>query len=100
VPADAGQGTLPVHSRDICPWGATCSVHARQTFADEVGRKKTGRPLKPCVKCASARLEALADRRGRPLCADCKEANRRLDFAGRPPLFLSKDYRSARGVLA
>lgn len=25
---------LPAHSRDVCPWGKTCSVHAKPTFAD------------------------------------------------------------------
>lgn len=49
---------LPAHSRDVCPWGATCAVHARPTFADQSQRsaeKKSAKRLKACGKCGGPR---------------------------------------------
>lgn len=54
MPAVQGGANLPVHSRDVCPWGTTCEVHSRPTFADQTQRRFEKR-LKACGKCGGRR---------------------------------------------
>lgn len=84
---------LPAHSRDVCPWGDSCKSCWTPRLAKSA---KLGRPLKECFKCGGPRTSNLQGAvRGltRPLCASCKEENRKSDFCGRPPLWLSRNYR-------
>lgn len=86
---------LPAHSRDVCPWGSTCPVHAGPTFADvrrtdarRLSRKTLrNRPLKACHKCGQARPEGLKLKREgttRPVCRACYDARHMLFGVGMP----------------